>query len=42
MKVVSQLLTYMKIARLPVGLILNFNVSHFRNGICRKVFHAHL
>ena len=38
----SQLLTYLKIARLPVGLILNFNVSHFRNGIWRKVFRDHL
>jgi GxxExxY protein len=34
----SQLLTYLKISGLPLGLILNFNVSHLRSGILRKVF----
>lgn len=34
----SQLLTYLKITRLPLGLILNFNVAHLRNGIRRRVF----
>ena len=33
----SQLLTYLKISAIPLGLILNFNVSHLKNGIYRKV-----
>lgn len=29
----SQLLTYMKLARIPVGLLINFNVSRLIDGI---------
>ena len=34
----SQLLTYLKITGMPLGLLINFNVAHLRNGIRRKVF----
>jgi len=33
----AQLLTYLKLARLKLGLLLNFNVAHFRDGLRRKV-----
>jgi len=33
----AQLLTYMRLADLSLGLLLNFNVEHFRNGIRRRV-----
>jgi GxxExxY protein len=33
----AQLLTYLKLSAKPVGLILNFNVPHMRNGIERRV-----
>lgn len=33
----AQLLTYMKITRTPVGLLVNFNVSLATKGIVRKV-----
>ncbi|MBI1923727.1 GxxExxY protein [Candidatus Poribacteria bacterium] len=33
----AQLLTYLKLGGYPVGLLLNFNVSHLRDGIVRKV-----
>jgi GxxExxY protein len=33
----AQLLTYLKLSRKPVGLLLNFNVPHMREGIQRKV-----
>ncbi len=33
----AQLLTYMRIARVPVGLLINFNVSRLRDGIKRFV-----
>jgi GxxExxY protein len=33
----AQLLTYLKLARIPVGLLINFNVVHLRDGIRRKV-----
>jgi GxxExxY protein len=33
----AQLLTYLKLARLRLGLLLNFNVAHFRDGLRRKV-----
>jgi GxxExxY protein len=32
-----QLLTYLRASRLRLGLLLNFNVSHLRNGIRRLV-----
>ena len=33
----AQLLTYLKLARLPLGLLLNFNVPVMKNGILRIV-----
>jgi GxxExxY protein len=33
----AQLLTYMKLAKVSVGLLMNFNVSHLRHGIKRMV-----
>ena len=33
----AQLLTYMKLANISVGLLINFNVPVLRNGIRRKV-----
>jgi len=33
----AQLLTYLKLAKLPVGLLLNFNVPHLKDGILRAV-----
>jgi GxxExxY protein len=32
-----QLLTYLRVSRLRVGLLLNFNVTHLRHGLRRKV-----
>ena len=33
----AQLLTYMRLARKPVGLLLNFNEALLKNGILRRV-----
>jgi GxxExxY protein len=33
----AQVLTYLKLARLPVGLLINFNVPFLRHGIRRLV-----
>ena len=33
----AQLLTYLKLSSLSVGLLLNFNVTSMKNGICRIV-----
>lgn len=33
----AQLLTYLKLSQLPVGLLINFNVQHLRHGIKRVV-----
>jgi GxxExxY protein len=33
----SQLLTYLRFANLPVGLLINFNVAHLKQGIIRKI-----
>lgn len=33
----AQLLTYMKLTECRVGLLINFNVGHLRNGIRRMV-----
>lgn len=33
----SQLLTYIKLAHIRLGLLLNFNVIHLRNGIKRVI-----
>lgn len=32
----AQLLTYLKLAKKPYGLLLNFNVRHMKDGIVRK------
>jgi len=34
----AQLLTYLKLANLNLGLLINFNVLHLRNGIKRIVY----
>ena len=34
---VAQVLTYLKLGRRPLGLVLNFNTSHLREGIRRIV-----
>jgi GxxExxY protein len=33
----AQLLSYLKLGRLPVGLLINFHVPHLRQGITRMV-----
>ena len=33
----SQLLSYLKLTKLPLGLLLNFKVPHMRDGICRRI-----
>jgi GxxExxY protein len=33
----AQLLTYMKLARIPVGLLINFNTTLLKHGIKRLV-----
>ena len=33
----AQLLTYMKLARVPVGLLMNFNVERLKEGLKRMV-----
>ena len=33
----TQLLSYIKLAKLPLGLLLNFKVAHMRDGICRQI-----
>ena len=33
----AQLLSYLKLSKRPVGLLINFHVLHLRDGICRKV-----
>lgn len=33
----AQLITYLKILNLPVGLLINFNTTHLRQGIKRCV-----
>lgn len=33
----AQLLTYLRISKLPIGLLLNFNTLSLRNGIRRRV-----
>lgn len=32
----AQLLAYLKVSGLPLGLLINFNVAHLRHGIRRK------
>jgi len=33
----AQLLTYLKLAGISLGLLINFNVAHLRDGIRRRV-----
>ena len=33
----AQILTYMRLAKIPIGLLINFNVMKLRNGIKRFV-----
>jgi GxxExxY protein len=33
----SQLLTYLRVSGLPLGILLNFNVAHLKHGIRRRV-----
>ena len=33
----AQLLSYLKLTGLPLGLLLNFKVPHLRDGICRLI-----
>ena len=33
----AQVLSYLKLSRLPLGLLLNFNVPHMRHGIHRVI-----
>jgi GxxExxY protein len=33
----AQLLSYLRLAKLPLGLILNFKVAHLREGIHRSI-----
>jgi GxxExxY protein len=33
----AQLLTYLKLTGKPIGLLLNFNVPHMKDGIKRKI-----
>ena len=35
----AQLLSYLKLSRKPVGLLINFNVVHLRHGIKRMINH---
>jgi GxxExxY protein len=35
----AQLLTYLKLSGCKLGLLINFNVAHLRNGIRRVVLH---
>jgi GxxExxY protein len=35
---IAQLISYLKLSRMRVGLLLNFNVERFRDGIHRKVW----
>ena len=34
----AQLISYLNLSRKRVGLLLNFNVARFKDGICRKVW----
>ena len=37
----AQLLTYLRLAKKPLGLLLNFNVVHLREGIKRVLNNTH-
>jgi GxxExxY protein len=38
----AQLLSYLKLSGKPIGLIINFNVQHLRDGITRRVLNGSL
>jgi GxxExxY protein len=38
----AQLLTYLKVTRLQLGILFNFNVAHLRNGMRRRVMTPNL
>ena len=33
----AQILSYMRLSKIPIGLLINFNVLHLREGIQRMV-----
>jgi GxxExxY protein len=33
----AQLLSYLKLAKLPLGLLINFKVAHLKDGISRRI-----
>jgi GxxExxY protein len=33
----TQLLSYIQLAKLPLGLLINFKVAHLKDGICRRI-----
>ena len=33
----AQLLSYIKLAKFPLGLLINFNTAHLKDGICRLI-----
>jgi GxxExxY protein len=33
----AQLLTYLRLSGKPLGLLINFNVAHLRNGVTRVI-----
>jgi GxxExxY protein len=33
----TQLLSYIKLAKLPLGLLINFKTAHLKDGICRLI-----
>ncbi|MCU1384422.1 MAG: hypothetical protein JWL71_3119 [Acidobacteria bacterium] len=33
----TQLLSYIQLAKLPIGLLINFKVAHLKDGICRRI-----
>lgn len=35
----AQLITYLKLSDKPVGLLINFNTTHLKDGIQRKINH---
>jgi GxxExxY protein len=33
----AQLLSYIKLAKLPLGLLINFKTAHLKDGVCRVI-----
>ena len=38
----AQLLTYLKVSGFALGILINFNVAHLRNGIRRRILSSNL